>query len=195
MDPRDPVRFDLTRDQPDNHIPRPGGGTFNLGAFRRDRAGRAVVELLGDLKRHRMGPRLAEPVNEIAGDDVTPLPPDPRNRHFPDTFLTENLWGVGSTPPYMHDGRATTLAEAIIEHAAPGDTVSEARFARTAYLNRTTADKAALIAFLNNQVLFVLGGDEEEAARAKLAASEPTRTPVRPRRAITPKGFKIVVPE
>ena len=30
--------------------------------------------------------------------------------------MTENLWGVGSTAPYMHDGRATTLAEAILEH-------------------------------------------------------------------------------
>ena len=76
------------------------------------------MELFGDLKRHDMGPRLAEPVNEIAGDDVTPIPLNPRNRHTPDTFLTENLWGVGSTAPYMHDGRATTLAEAILEHAA-----------------------------------------------------------------------------
>ena len=84
-----------------------------------------------------MGPRLAEPVNEIAGDDVTPIPLNPRNRHTPDTFLTENLWGVGSTAPYMHDGRATTLAEAIIEHAADNDNVSEARFARAAYLGRS----------------------------------------------------------
>ena len=109
-----------------------------------------------------MGPRLAEPVNEIAGDDVTPIPLNPRNRHTPDTFLTENLWGVGSTAPYMHDGRATTLSEAIIEHAATSDNVSEARFARAAYLGRRTSDKAALIAFLNNLVLFKL----EERGRA-----------------------------
>ena len=92
-----------------------------------------MVELFGDLKRHAMGPRLAEPVNEIAGDDVTPIPLNPRNRHTPDTFLTENLWGVGSTAPYMHDGRATTLVEAILEHAATSDKASEARFARAAY--------------------------------------------------------------
>jgi hypothetical protein len=192
--PGNAVRMNLTRDHPDNHIPLPGGGTFNLGTFRRDSAGRAVVELLGDLKRHRMGPRLAEPVNEIAGDDVTPLPPDPRNRHFPDTFMTENLWGVGSTAPYLHDGRATTLAEAIIEHANPNDTVSEARFARSAYLNRTTADKRALIAFLENQVLFKIEEEEEEgASTARVAAATPGgRAQVVK---IAPKGFRIKLPE
>jgi hypothetical protein len=90
--------------------PLPNGTVFPLGSLRRDNQGRGIVELFGDLKRHEMGPQLAEPVNEIAGDDVTPIPVNPLNRHTPSTFLTENLWGVGSTPPYMHDGRATTLA-------------------------------------------------------------------------------------
>jgi hypothetical protein len=194
--PQNAVRMNLTTDHPDNHIPRPGGGTFNLGTFRRDSSGRAIVELLGDLKRHRMGPRLAEPVNEIAGDDVTPLPPDPRNRMFPDTFMTENLWGVGSTAPYLHDGRATTLAEAILEHAAPGDTVSEARGSRSAYLQRSASDKRALIAFLENQVLFKIEEEEEGVAAARpsaqlLKASDGKRRVVK----IAPKGFRIVLPE
>src|SRR5262249_4855852 len=151
VDPANPVTFDLTKDQPDNII-RSANGSIRarLGSFtRRDSSGRTIVELYGDLKRHRMGSRLAEPVNEIAGDDVTPIPVNPRNRHTPDTFLTENLWGVGSTAPYMHDGRATTLAEAIIEHAANNnDTVSEARASRAAYLARSVADKQAVVAFL-----------------------------------------------
>ena len=119
-----------------------------------------------------MGPRLAEPVNEIAGDDVTPIPVSPRNRHTPDTFLTENLWGVGSTAPYMHDGRATTLAEAIIEHAASNsDTASEARASRADYLARSLTDKQALIAFLENLVLFKLGGRGAGGSRGGAAAS------------------------
>ena len=137
VDPRDPISFDLTRDQPDNIIRDAQGRIIaRLGSFRKDSAGRTVVELFGDLKRHVMGPRLAEPVNEIAGDDVTPIPIDPRNRHTPDTFLTENLWGVGSTAPYMHDGRATTLAEAILEHATSNSSseTSEAKDARAKYL-------------------------------------------------------------
>jgi len=194
LDPRFPVTFDLTRDQPDNHIPRPDGSTFNLGAFRRDSNGRALIDLYGDLKRHVMGPRLAESVNEIAGDDVTPIPTTPRNRHTPDTFLTENLWGVGSTAPYMHDGRATTLTEAIIEHGSgASDDTSEAAPARRRFLDRTTSDKRALIAFLDNLVLFKIE-EEEEAAASALSALGVTATPRREVK-IKPKGFAIKLPE
>jgi hypothetical protein len=198
VDPANPIRFDLTRDQPDNVIDV-GGTTVHLGSFNRDRFGRTVIELYGDLKRHVMGARLAEPVNEIAGDDVTPIPSDPRNRHTPDTFLTENLWGVGSTAPYMHDGRATTLAEAILEHGSggSGDT-SEARFARAAYLARSLDDKKAVIAFLENLVLFKV---EEEEAAAAVTTAPSTATALqsltgltpRQRVKISPKGFRIVL--
>ncbi len=194
VDPRTPIVFDLTRDQPDNHIPLGPGRVFNLGALRRDPRGRALVDLFGDLKRHVMGPRLAEPVNEIAGDDVTPIPLEPRNRHTPDTFLTENLWGVGSTAPYMHDGRATTLAEAIIEHASddPADP-SEAAPSRRAYLARTPADKQALIAFLENLVLFKVEEEEESAASAaELSAADPGSS--RRRVTIGPRGFRFRIP-
>ena len=164
VEPRFAVKFDLTKDQPDNVIRDEAGNVvFRLGSFRKDGSGRAVVELFGDLKRHEMGPRLAEAVNEIAGDDVTPIPLNPRNRHTPSAFLTENLWGVGSTAPYLHDGRATTLAEAIIEHASPSSSdPSEARPSRQAYLARSESDKRAVIAFLENLVLFKI--EEEEGA-------------------------------
>jgi hypothetical protein len=189
-----PVTFDLTRDQPDNVLP----SGFRLGSFRRNSQGGAIVELYGDLKRHRMGSRLAEPVNEIAGDDVTPIPVNPANRHTPDTFLTENLWGVGSTAPYLHDGRATTLSEAIIEHAASNsDSASEARGARAAFLALSTDGKRALIAFLENLVLFKIEEEEEEltaasgaaAALRSLAGVESPRQRVK----IAPKGFRIVL--
>lgn len=193
--PGNPVSFDLRRDQPDNIIRNSRGQIrTRLGSFtRRDLAGRTIVELYGDLKRHVMGPNLAEAVNEIAGDDVTPIPPDPRNRHTPDTFLTENLWGVGSTAPYMHDGRATTLAEAILEHAASNeDAVSEARAARAAYTARSPADQAALIAFLENLVLFKIEEEEESAAGAALMALGAGRPPIVK---MAPKGFRIRFPD
>jgi hypothetical protein len=146
-----------------------------------------------------MGPGLAEPVNEIAGDDVTPIPVNPRNRHTPDTFMTENLWGVGSTAPYMHDGRATTLAEAILAHAASDrDAASEARASRAAYRSLRDGDKRALIAFLENLVLFKIEEEEEaEAAAATLSstAGATTTGSTRMRVTIKPKGFTIVTPE
>jgi hypothetical protein len=195
LDPRNPIRFDLTKDQPDNIIRNGSTIRARLGSFtQKDGAGRTIVQLYGDLKRHVMGPRLAEPVNEIAGDDVTPIPPDPRNRHTPDTFLTENLWGVGSTAPYMHDGRATTLAEAILEHAASdNDNASEASASRAAYLRLSDQDKRAVIAFLENLVLFKVE-EEEELAAATTALQTLTGSPLPTRRVkIAPRGFRIVI--
>ncbi len=195
VDPANPITFDLTKDQPDNIIHDAGGNVIaRLGSFKKDSQGRTIVELFGDLKRHRMGPRLAEPVNEIAGDDVTPIPLNPANRHTPDTFLTENLWGVGSTAPYLHDGRATTLSEAIIEHAmSNSDTVSEARASRAAYLGLSSGSKQDLIAFLENLVLFKIEEEEEEATGAAAALQALTGLPGSRRQVVTtkPKGFRI----
>ena len=191
-----PVTFDLTKDQPDNIIRDSRGNIVaRLGAFtKRDLRRRVLVDIYGDLKRHVMGPALAEPVNEIAGDDVTPIPLDPRNRHTPDTFLTENLWGVGSTAPYMHDGRATTLAEAILAHASSDrDAASEARGARAAYRALPDRDKRALIAFLDNLVLFKI--PEEEASAAAVSTGTSTTQRTRTIRSIRPRGFRIVTPE
>ena len=135
LDPANPVRFDLTRDQPDNKITDAGGNIIRLlGALEKDHQGRAIVSLFGDLKRHEMGPELAETIDE-AGTGAS-------------VFLTENLWGVGSTAPYLHDGRATTLTEAIQAHGG------EAAASRDAFLALPTKDQKALIAFLNDLVLF-----------------------------------------
>jgi CxxC motif-containing protein (DUF1111 family) len=137
VDPRIPITFDLTRDQPDNQIEdRFGRVVYRLGAFEKTRNGRAVVRLFGDLKRHEMGPRLAESVDEEGtGKSV---------------FLTENLWGVGSTAPYLHDGRASTLTEAILQHGG------EAESSRLAFIALSTEERKDMIAFLNNLVLYKL---------------------------------------
>jgi len=63
-------------------------------------------------------------------------------------FLTRNLWGVGSTAPYLHDGRATTLTEAILEHGGEGEK------SRTAFLALSPQDQQDLVAYLNNLVLY-----------------------------------------
>jgi di-heme oxidoreductase (putative peroxidase) len=193
--PQEAIKFNLTRDQPDNIIRNPDGSVrFRLGSLRRDGFGNGIVELFGDLKRHFMGPRLAEPVNEIAGDDVTPIPLNPRNRHTPETFLTENLWGVGSTAPYMHDGRATTLGEAIIEHGRGDDNTSEGRFARLNFINMPQSDRLALIAFLDNLVLFKIA-EVEPAPPVSPSLPGLLQAPSRPRQVvkIAPKGFRIVL--
>ena len=42
-------------------------------------------------------------------------------------FMTEPLWGVGSSPPYGHDGRSINLREVILRHGG------EARASRNAF--------------------------------------------------------------
>jgi CxxC motif-containing protein (DUF1111 family) len=134
VDPAHPISFNIQTDPPENvvsvsgKVPPPGG-------FPRDPiSGGSIGPLFGDLKRHNMGPGLAENVDEDGfGASV---------------WMTAELWGVGSTAPYMHDGRSTTLSEAILEHDGEG------AGARAAFRSLSTADKSDLIAFLNNLVLY-----------------------------------------
>lgn len=134
VDPRLAITFDLTHDQPDNQILDAAGNLVRLGSLQKAASGAAIVELFGDLKRHDMGSCLAESIDEVGtGASV---------------FLTENLWGVGSTAPYLHDGRATTLREAILAHCGEGDA------ARKAFMGLSARLQEDLFAFLNNLVLF-----------------------------------------
>jgi len=132
--PEFPITFDLTKDLPDNIITTKNGETFGLGNFRTNRQGLAMVELFSDLKRHDMGPGLAEAIDEKGkGASV---------------FITQELWGVGSTPPYLHDGRATTLAEAIDWHRG------DSEFSRQRFNELPKPDRTALLAYLDNLVLY-----------------------------------------
>ena len=141
VDPANPIAFDLTADQPDNVLETPEG-EVHFGSLEGNGEGGGIARLFGDLKTHDMGPSLAEGIDEVGtGASV---------------FLTENLWGVGSTAPYLHDGRATTLTEAIVAHGGEGDE------SRTAFQARSEAEQADLIAYLDNLVLFKLPEPAEE---------------------------------
>jgi len=148
-DPARPARLDLAKDAQQPRVDAaPGGGV--------------VVRLYGDLKRHRMGRQLA---------DAVPVPPldaklEPVKQDgqvvmiAPSEFLTAELWGVGNTGPYLHDGRAGSLAEAIALHgedapAPAGDPGrSEAQQARDAFLALGAEERSALLSFLKSLVNF-----------------------------------------
>jgi cytochrome c peroxidase len=69
----------------------------------------------------------------------SPAPPPPGFEDEPDQrFKVPSLFFVGGTPPYYHDGRASTLEELIENN---GD-----RMGHTSHLSRE--DRAALVAFL-----------------------------------------------
>jgi len=66
VDPSAPITVDLTRDLPDNRIVDSNGRlVFALGSFVRDAQGRAIIALLGELKRHDMGTKLADGIDEV----------------------------------------------------------------------------------------------------------------------------------
>jgi CxxC motif-containing protein (DUF1111 family) len=142
VDPTRSVSYDLTHDLPDNVILTASGEEVRLGVFATHPEGGAVIPLYADLKRHDMGPELADGVDETGTG--------------PSVWLTRPLWGVGSTDPYLHDGRATTLDEAILAHGG------EAAAARAAYGALGEAERVQIIAFLENMVLFRTLEDEED---------------------------------
>ncbi len=57
-------------------------------------------------------------------------------------FRTPPLWGISDTGPYMHDGLAETVEQAVLAHAGEADAV------RAAFEALSDEDKVALLAFL-----------------------------------------------
>ena len=86
-----------------------------------------------DLKRHDLGPNFHE-------------------RNFDGSiqreFMTEPLWGVGSSAPYGHDGRSINLLEVILRHGG------EAQNERNSFAALSDSSRNALMEFLNSLVLF-----------------------------------------
>lgn len=90
--------------------------------------GGVEVPMFSDLKRHFMGDGLAESF----GSDLDGW------------FITARLWGVADTAPYLHDGRALTIGEAILLHGG------EAQDARDNYAALGEDDKWDLHLFLQS---------------------------------------------
>lgn len=118
----------------------PGGGP----------GGRIPIFAFTDLKRHDLGSALADAVDEVlppraalssdgdgGGAAAVDVPPVAASE-----WLTRSLWGVADTAPYLHDGRAGTLHEAIVAHGG------EAAGMRDAYLALDDDARAALRVFL-----------------------------------------------
>lgn len=93
----------------------------------------SVTNIYADFKRHDLGPNYWE-------------------RNFDGTltkeFMTEPLWGVGSTAPYGHDGRSINLREVILRHGG------EAQESRDAFGDLPVRRQEFVLDFLQSLVLF-----------------------------------------
>ena len=116
-----------------------------------------VEGIYSDLLLHDMGLNLADPVgaNPRTSSDGTPtsfgayyggsidvfvdVPPETRRQ-----WRTPPLWGVAISAPYLHDGRAPTLQDAILAHGG------EAVNARRAFELSTSRERQNLLAFLES---------------------------------------------
>ncbi len=92
-----------------------------------------VENIYADFRRHDLGPAYYE--REYDGTYIT-------------EFVTEPLWGVGTTAPYGHDGRSINLEEAILRHGG------EAQDSRDAYVALNENNRRKVLEFLQSLVLF-----------------------------------------
>lgn len=165
---KQPAGYDLTREQCEEitsfvaSLPRPIEKMPEESALRSDAVeGKQIFKEIGcadchkpdvgnvkglysDLLLHDMGQPL-----EGGGSYNDPLPlPDPNkpptdpNAPKPSEWRTPPLWGVASSAPYLHDGRAANLEQAIELHGGQGKR-SAKRF-----VELSAPEKKQVIAFL-----------------------------------------------
>jgi CxxC motif-containing protein (DUF1111 family) len=97
---------------------------------------RGPLPVYSDLLLHDMGPALADGLLQGEADG--------------DEFRTQPLWGIAAVGPYLHDGRATTLDEAIRMHGGEGQRSA------SHYADLSIAEQDQIVAFL-----MTLGGADQ----------------------------------
>jgi CxxC motif-containing protein (DUF1111 family) len=101
----------------------------------------SVEGIYSDLLLHSMGKELVG--GGSYGEPPIPIPNSPGDEGpSPSEWRTPPLWGVADSAPYLHDGRAATLEEAIRLHAGQGERSA------TKYGALKREEQAQLIAFL-----------------------------------------------
>jgi hypothetical protein len=113
--------FKIVNDGQDYPQLLPKGGPF------------VVRNIFADFKRHNVGPALHE--RNYDGSMTT-------------EFMTEPLWGVGTTPPYGHDGRSINLEEVILRHGG------QAQAAKNRFAALGANRRQMIMEFLATLVIF-----------------------------------------
>lgn len=114
--------------------------------------------LIVNVLLHDMGSELADPVEPNPDVELVPhvfrgysgtgsvflAEEERRDPSLPRQWRTPPLWGVRDSAPYLHDGRADTLAEAILEHGGQGGS-SASKFKAL-----PANDRVAMVTFLES---------------------------------------------
>ncbi len=109
-----------------------------------------VVGIYSDLLLHDLGPRLSDPIPAPSrfsasqanyyGSGFLADSSDTRQR----LWRTPPLWGVRDSAPYLHDGRAATLAEAIAAHGG------EAQISADAFADLEPHEQESLVMYVES---------------------------------------------
>jgi CxxC motif-containing protein (DUF1111 family) len=118
-----------------------------------------VAGIFSDLLLHDLGPSLADPVEPnpetrqvarkvtgYSGSGVIFVDEEFRTPELAQEWRTPPLWGVADSAPYLHDGRADTLLDAILLHGG------EAASSTKRFRELPGEDRTAIIAFLQSLV-------------------------------------------
>jgi CxxC motif-containing protein (DUF1111 family) len=107
------------------HVPEMKTGTNTVAALSQQ-----TVRLYSDLLLHRMGSGLNDGVQQGLAKG--------------DQWRTAPLWGLSKRRFFLHDGRATTPMEAVLQHGG------EASAARERFTNLNAQDRKDLKAFFDS---------------------------------------------
>lgn len=102
-----------------------------------------VKGLFSDLMLHEMGGTLGSASSAYGGEAKKPRSPGSQAPK-PGEWRTPPLWGVADSAPYLHDGRAATISEAILAHAG------EAQSSLNKFEWLKEDEKALLLSFLGS---------------------------------------------
>jgi CxxC motif-containing protein (DUF1111 family) len=115
-----------------------------------------VDGIFSDLLLHDMGGNLSDSGQYYGEED--PSETSPGNTK-PGEWRTPPLWGVADSAPYLHDGRAHTLGDAIAAHAG------QAEESRRKFDNLRTEPRKKLMAFLHSLTAPTKGKTVKVASR------------------------------
>jgi CxxC motif-containing protein (DUF1111 family) len=113
-----------------------------------------VSEIYSDLLLHDLGDRFrafgggygSPPTTEVVDKSRGKEAKVPSGDAGPTEWRTTPLWGVADSAPYLHDGRAPTLHEAIILHGG------EAELTSKRYQALSLGERQFLLEFLKSQI-------------------------------------------
>ena len=128
--------------------------------------------IYSDLLLHEMGEGLGGGGGGFYGEepsDSSAQPDSDGGSTSPSEWRTPPLWGVADSAPYLHDGRAATLAEAIKLHA--GQAASSAN----RFTGLSDVQQEELIAFLNTLRAPSVVCERPEMVKGQISNSSATR--------------------